>query len=205
MSNSNPDLENLNRWWNCNDTPPVWKARWILLWCADIALRGRTFIWRIIANGLFTNARAGKFITGVGKCDHCNAPQETIQHIFFQCPFAQEVWRNVTRFFGASETQNMVSTSSNFLDLLDHCLGPKATDTARMIILYETAFLIWKTRNNQVFQGQDRILSSHHIACSARLHALALLTYSKSKTKVKRLSSALKFIESHIERNASRS
>jgi hypothetical protein len=144
LSKAQPDLENLNRWWNSTDTPPVWKARWLLLWCADIALRGRTFIWRIIANGLFTNARASKFVTGVGKCNHCNAAQETIQHLFFECPFAREVWSNTARFFGAQGNQNLVSSSRNFLELLDHCLGPKAADTARLIILNETAFLIWK-------------------------------------------------------------
>jgi hypothetical protein len=123
LSKAQPDLENLNRWWNSTNTP---------------------LVWRIIANGLFTNARASKFVTGVGKCNHCNAAQETIQHLFFECPFAREVWSNTARFFGAQGNQNLVSSSRNFLELLDHCLGPKAADTARLIILNETAFLIWK-------------------------------------------------------------
>jgi hypothetical protein len=112
----------------------------------------------------------------------------------------QEIWRNIARFFGAPD-HNMISTSTNFIDMLDHCLGTKAADIASILILYETTFLIWKVRNNHEFQGKERNLSSQQIAYSARLHAISLLNYTKSKKKVKRLSNAINFIDYHIERN----
>jgi hypothetical protein len=83
MLKSTLELENVNRWWNLQDTILLWKAHWVLIWNADIALKSRTFIWRIIANGLFTNERASKFMPGTGQCGYCTAAEETIPHLFF--------------------------------------------------------------------------------------------------------------------------
>jgi hypothetical protein len=91
MLKSEPDLENINRWWNLQYTLLLWKAQWILIWNTDIALKGRTFIWRIIANGLFTNERASKLKQGTGQCNYCNEAIESIPHLFFLCPFAQQI------------------------------------------------------------------------------------------------------------------
>jgi hypothetical protein len=174
---SQPEIKNLNRLRNINDTIIVWQAQWSLIWSADIALKGRTFLWQIVANGLFTNEQANKFIPGTGKCGYCNAGLESISHLFFGCLFAQEVWRQTVCFYGAPANNNLVSNSNNFVDLLDHFLGTKAADTARVSILYKTAFMTWKVQNNLVFQGKEHILSIQQVASLVKLHALALLSY----------------------------
>jgi hypothetical protein len=191
MLKSQSDIVNLNRWWNVDDSLIVWQARWTLIWSADIALKGRTFIWQIVAQGLFTNERANKLIPGLGRCRHCSAELESIPHIFFSCPLMQEVWRQTVCFYGAPVNNNLVSNSNNFVEVLDHCLGTKAADTARILILYKTAFMIWKVRNNHVFQGKERLLSVHQVANQAKLHALALIEHSKSAKKKKEIDQRL--------------
>jgi hypothetical protein len=155
----------------------------------------------IVANGLFTNERAKKFLPGSGGCGYCNAGMESIPHLFFKCPFAQKVWQQTAGFYGAPANNNLVTNSSNFVEILDHCLRTKAENTARATILYETAFMLWKAQNQQVFQGKDRSFSIQQVANLAKLHALALLNFSKSAKKKKRLTKALNFIQFHIDRN----
>jgi hypothetical protein len=202
MLNSSLDSEQLNRWWHSNDMPLVWKARWLLLWAADIALKGRTFLWRVLANGLFTGARANKIIPGSGICMYCNQELETITHLFFTCPYAQEVWQHTARFYGAPLHNNLVSSSQSFIELLDQCLGSKAVDTARILILYETVYMIWQKCNKQLFQGTPRTIATHQTANLVKLHALAILNYTTSLKKKKWMSSALQFIQNQINRNA---
>jgi hypothetical protein len=107
-----------------------------------------------------------------------------------------------TIYYGAPVQNNMVRNSKNFVELLDHCLGSKANSTARILILYETTFMLWKVRNEQVFQEKERLLSVHHVANLCRLHALAIINYTKSAKKKKRLLSALNYIQFHMDRNS---
>jgi hypothetical protein len=164
MLQSSHNIADINRWWHLDDNELIWKVRWILLWDADIALRGRTFIWRILAHGLFTGEQASKIITGAGTCTHCQAHLETIPHIFFECPFARDIWRQTAIYYGASSTDNLIGNFNKLVEILDHCLGKTATNTARTLIFYETTFMIWKARNEQVFQNVERKLSVNHVA-----------------------------------------
>jgi hypothetical protein len=165
LLNSEPEIDNLNRWWSINDSLLVWKAQWVLIRHTDITLKGQTFLWRIIANGLFTNEWASKFTRSSGTCAYCQYATESIPHLFFECPFARDIWGQTTKYFGAPATNNMVTNLQDFLELLDHCLGNQAANTARTLILYETTFMLWKSRN------------------LAKMYALAIINYTKSRKK----------------------
>jgi hypothetical protein len=156
MLDSKNDVTDLNRWWNLQDLPIIWKVRWLLIWSADIALRGRMFLWRIVAQGLFTDERASKFIAGTENC-RSQTELESIQHIFFTCLFAQNIWKQIAIFYSTPQGNNLVTNSQNFIELLDECIGKKAGNTAQILILYKIAFILWKCRNKQVFQDKEQI------------------------------------------------
>jgi hypothetical protein len=73
----------------------------------------------------------------------------------------------------------MVTNSQKIVELLEKCLGKKVVNTTQTLILYKTAFMLWKCRNEQVVQDKDRTLSINHIASLAKIHALAILTILK--------------------------
>jgi hypothetical protein len=190
MLKSKPDIENLNRWWNTQDTPLVWQARWLFIWSADIILKGCTFMWGIYNRQWSLYKQASKFILGTGTCTHCHSAIESIPHIFFNSPFARDMWIQTAKYYGAPNNNNMVVNSNSFLDLLDHCQGNKALNTAQTLILYKMAFMIWKLRNKEVFHNKERGISITHIAHLAKMHALAIINYTKSLKKKQRMTSA---------------
>jgi hypothetical protein len=62
--------------------------------------------------------------------------------------------------------------------------------------------MIWKARNEQIFQGKERNISAQHVAQLAKLHTLAIINYTKIQKKKQRMSKALEFIQFHIHRNS---
>jgi hypothetical protein len=190
-----PDILQLNRWWNVNDCDRIWKKRWQLLWTSDISLRARTFIWRIVSNGLFNNERALKFLHGTGDCKLCSGQKEDNAHIFFNCIFAQYTW-NVTSLFYHSTTHLAIyGSTNNLIELLDQSLGHTSKRTTRLLVLYETLFSIWKSRNSHTFKELARDSSPKLIAHPAALHVRALLRSTKGKKKEKRLREAHELLE----------
>jgi exonuclease III len=192
-------LTKLNEWWGVQDSQEVWSNRLKGTWDADITLKARTFLWKILAQGHFTNDRAQKFGHGTGKCDYCINQVETISHLFFHCPFTKLVWQQMIHYFRLNPSDNIFDNSSNFLELLDQCLGPSSRATLRILILFETTFSIWKTRNSHHYQNTVRNVDPFLVARTALSHAHALVTHSTGKHNIKRLQAAHDWIQRKVD------
>ena len=61
---------------------------WQLIWKVKLPLKILTFIWKILHDNLPTfSILNNKGILANNKCLMCNEKEETINHLFLQCPF----------------------------------------------------------------------------------------------------------------------
>ena len=88
-------------------------------------------------------------IQGVICCARCGEPEETINHVFFECPPARQVWA----LSKIPSNPNVFPTESVFgnMDHLFWRVTPKMDDHQFAWILW----YIWKGRNNKVFSNLD--------------------------------------------------
>ncbi|XP_056842907.1 uncharacterized protein LOC130495523 [Raphanus sativus] len=108
------------------------------------------FLWQLLSGCIAVRknlkARGLKGDTG---CDRCGADKESINHVFFECPPAVQVWAlskiptNPDYFPGQSLFTNM--------DHLFWRIKPALDDDYFVWILW----YIWKGRNNKVFSNLD--------------------------------------------------
>lgn len=87
----------------------------------------------------------------VNKCYLYNKEEETIMHLFFQCPYAQEVWN----FFLEMLKVEWVFPASVKMFVEGWCLCPYSHNIILDLWGQVPLFLtwgLWKERNNRVFR-----------------------------------------------------
>jgi hypothetical protein len=115
-----------------------------------IPLKIKAFIWLIIRDRILTkNSLAKKGWKGSILCEFCGC-NESINHLFFECPLAKYNWSVASCAFGVE------SKPESFFDLCQNWLQ-KFTGKDRVVVMLGTAALLsnlWKTRNSACFQGK---------------------------------------------------
>ena len=82
-------------------------------------------------------------------CARCGDPEESINHVFFECPPARQVWA----LSKIPSSPNIFPITSLFANM-DHLfwrVQPKMDDHQFAWILW----YIWKARNNKIFSNLD--------------------------------------------------
>ncbi|XP_013601383.1 PREDICTED: uncharacterized protein LOC106308810 [Brassica oleracea var. oleracea] len=108
------------------------------------------FLWQLVTGciGVRKNLQA-RGIQGDICCARCGAPEESINHVFFECPPALQVWA----LSKIPSNPTIFPTSSLFTNM-DHLFWrvlPQMEDHQFVWILW----YIWKARNNKVFSNLD--------------------------------------------------
>ena len=108
------------------------------------------FLWQIISGciAVMKNLQT-RGIQGDICCARCGDPEESINHVFFECPPARQVWA----LSKIPSNPNIFPSSSFFanMDYLFWRVNPKMDDHQFAWILW----YIWKGRNNKVFSNLD--------------------------------------------------
>ena len=108
------------------------------------------FLWQILSGciAVLKNLKA-RGIQGDICCARCGKPEESINHVFFKCPPARQVWA----LSKIPSSPNLFPTGSVFgnMDHLFWRVNPKMDDHHFAWILW----YIWKGRNNKVFSNLD--------------------------------------------------
>ena len=68
----------------------------------------RSFQFKLIHNILPTNQRLWKMnVKSSPKCEQCDAPCETISHIFYECPAVKSFWEKVIDWWNRKRSENI--------------------------------------------------------------------------------------------------
>lgn len=134
------DPANLNKYWHILDTEDSWKERWNRLWKSDLTFRMKVFLWKVLNIGLYTNTRAKIFNHSNGFCALCPRQDETPNHMFSDCTFAQERWVKLLVFLLDPQSCVLIQSARSFLDIIDQCLILSPINAIRLNVVAET---IW--------------------------------------------------------------
>lgn len=80
--------KNLNSRWLVTHSVDTWRRRWKRIWHFDLLFRNKIFLWRVFSGGLFTMRKTCIIKRSDGICTRCWVGEETLSHLFFECPLA---------------------------------------------------------------------------------------------------------------------
>ena len=116
------------------------------LWKLKLPLKIKIFMWFLSKKVLLTKDNLVKRKwKGCTKCSFCGA-EETVEHLFLSCPFAQLVWRVVYSTYNIPPPTNIKNMFGNWLNGMD-----KQTKARIRIGVSAICWSIWNCRNNLVF------------------------------------------------------
>lgn len=133
---------NLLSMFNLNDDE-VRKA-FILIKSVAVETFVQCFQFKILNDILFLNSRLAKIgLITSDRCTFCNASQETIEHLFFQCTYSLMFWNNFEKYWlTVTKEKKKLQYKEVILGILD-----KKTDLLNYLIILGKLYL-WNCRKN---------------------------------------------------------
>lgn len=118
-----------------------------MVWKSKVTPRVKFFAWLILMDRLNTKdmlARRHFNVQPDNLCVLCSRrEEETIQHLFFHCPFAKWCWSKIGMVWVQDDNIHRRIIASRF----------QASQRYFMEIFLIAAWELWKVRNRQVFDG----------------------------------------------------
>jgi hypothetical protein len=116
------------------------------IWKIKVPLKIRVFMWFLHRKEILTKDNLIKRRwTGNEKCCFCDN-KESIQHLFFDCPFAKLVWRIIHMTFGLAPPKNITNLFGNWLRGI-----PKKDLILVRVGVCAVIWTMWNTRNVFIF------------------------------------------------------
>lgn len=121
------------------------------IWKLKTAPKLHHFLWRIVSRSLPTmEVLKWRHISNESVCKRCCQSDETTNHLLFECPYAQQVWRAS----GVSNTaflDHPTLTVEEKLTIIFECPSSPASTKSQQIALW-LLWRLWKSRNILLFQ-----------------------------------------------------
>jgi hypothetical protein len=116
------------------------------LWKMKVPLKIKIFMWFVHQKEILTKDNLVKRNwQGSSKCCFCDH-EETVQHLFIQCPFAKIVWSIVRMALNISPPLNINNLFGTWLNGL-----PKTEKVHIRVGTYAISWAIWHVRNDFIF------------------------------------------------------
>ena len=116
------------------------------IWKMKVPLKIKIFMWFLYQKVILTKDNLAKRNwNGSKKCCFCDQ-DETIQHLFFSCPFAKMIWRIVHMAFNISTPTSINNMFGNWL------LGVPRNEKVQIRVgVCALLWAIWNIRNDYIF------------------------------------------------------
>lgn len=144
-------------------TEPVYKWCW-KSYCQP---KHKVFCWLLIKDRLNTRnmLRRKHMNLQTYNCEFCtNATEETLQHLFWECPFAQQYW-------GSLNLQTV--PQGNTFDNVE-ALKIQLQSQFFMIVIILMAWTIWKARNEMIFNNNQMSMQQCKCFFQRQIRSVAL-------------------------------
>ena len=143
---------------NMADCPPVWNK--------SLPLKISCFIWLAYHNRILTwDNLQRRGLSGPGICSLCYTNLETVNHLFSCCWVWKLVAGSIMDYFNIKACLS----DNSFVDLIIGWNDTIPQSSPLYTLLFKAIWMIWKARNQQIFEGKHRDILSiiHHILRSA--------------------------------------
>lgn len=149
LENQGDDLEARTETSWESDKERWWKKMWRL----NIKFKQKHFLWKSLNNCLPVKASIKKR-TGIGDhmCSSCGEAEETVEHVLFSCPIAEQVWKIAPiRWEALRECHN------NFWKWWGAVLQSATKDSGwdHINLTVNILWQVWKARNKLVFEQKQ--------------------------------------------------
>jgi len=136
------------------------KVSWRKLVCNNMGCPKWKFIlWLALKGKLQTLDRIGQWMMIDEVCPLCRSDGESLQHLFFSCPVAGNIWGSLLQW------QGITRSNQGWLEEVQwaqrNCKGKRKGASVYKMVLVATVYQVWQERNIRMFQHSTR--SQHAI------------------------------------------
>lgn len=117
-------------YWNSKFYELNWNKIWMMPFKYCINNKIKEVHWKIIHNIYPTNSFTSKILDTDEKCTFCNTEIETLDHLFYNCVFSQELWLKLETFLSQKtsydiklEYKNIITYYSNKENAVEHIVN----------------------------------------------------------------------------------
>ncbi|XP_070057352.1 uncharacterized protein [Nicotiana tomentosiformis] len=93
-------------------------------------------------------------VTNDLQCPLCNVKEESIEHLFFKCTYAESIWRKLLQWMGI--TRQAMERKHEIAWAYCHAKGRSANDEIYRMALAGCVYYVWQERNQRIFRAQQR-------------------------------------------------
>lgn len=133
------------------------------IWSSDLPTDGKTFLWRVLNDSLFTGSRAKRIGKSNCICGYCKVGAETVHHIFSKCRKAIDAWDSTARYHDRNADSGAIIVEYSLLVLIDSALAARPEAVARLFVISQAIWEFWLIMNTQVFEGRFNQFSAAKI------------------------------------------
>ncbi|XP_071705293.1 uncharacterized protein [Rutidosis leptorrhynchoides] len=126
------------------------KTRWV----KELPIKINIPLWRIARDRLpnRVNLHQRGIVLQRNDCPVCNSEAETLNHLFFFCELAQDLWRKI-RLWCDSNIPNF-SNWNDWISWYDNWVGLNTSKCRAYCIVAAYFWIMWRFRNGVVFQDE---------------------------------------------------
>jgi hypothetical protein len=122
------------------------------IWKMKVPLKIKIFLWFLHRKEILTKDNLiRRNWVGRESCCFCDG-KESIQHIFFGCPFTKIIWRIIHMTFGLSPPKNITNLFVNWLKGI-----PKKELIKIRVGVCAVIWTMWNIRNDFIFNKSKKI------------------------------------------------
>ncbi|XP_057774855.1 uncharacterized protein LOC130993835 [Salvia miltiorrhiza] len=137
---------------------------WQQVWKAPVSLKVVTTAWKVLKQRMATcdnlQRRQVLISSSEARCTLCKLNEESIEHLFFDCQKAVEIWNEILIWIGKLAV-NHHTAKDHFLAFTN--LGRKEDISFLTCVWICTIWCLWKLRNgckfNQELWSKDKMIA----------------------------------------------
>ncbi|CAJ2629018.1 unnamed protein product [Trifolium pratense] len=130
---------------------------WMKIWNKSIPSKVSCLVWRLLQNKIATKDNLfRRGVIGQGSlmcCSGCGT-EESVFHLFFECPIFAGIWYDVSKWMGISTALH--KEGMNHLEQFEGLIGSGRAFTERVrVIWFACIWCIWRSRNEKLFKNKE--------------------------------------------------
>ncbi|GKD27971.1 hypothetical protein Tco_1234185, partial [Tanacetum coccineum] len=160
------------------------KVPWFaVVWYSYCIPRHALTLWMIVKQRLKTHDRIYSWEASsslLNLCPLCDLQPDLHDHLFFECPFSQQIWNHFKHLVGLGSTRPEMN---HILSSIIPFANRKSSNSViAKLVLAALAYFIWQEWNNRLFMNNKRTIQQL-IECIKTSIWLKLMSYCFKKSK----------------------
>ncbi|GFS40250.1 hypothetical protein Acr_00g0067380 [Actinidia rufa] len=130
------------------------KLAWTkMVWQSFITPKHSIILWLGLKEKLLTKDKLQGVIEDMS-CPLCRVEDETIDHLFFCCRIANEVWARINSWLGITKRMQTLKAAVKWM--IKEARGTGVPAKIKRLTLASTIYHIWEAKNQRNFEGKIR-------------------------------------------------